>query len=390
MTTVRFQSEPEEPLVESGSTFVKNSVSDQSLSAALQAVVLTLCLKGEICAYDFSTLTRLIENDRNLMIVKNKQCLFPLDIKEEDFSLCLVLEDSDLNVCDLKGRHSLLAAEIENAWPSILTVANKVKELFIESDAALLINRTSGRILAASNGFSAISGLTDEECTGQEFGELGGLLSTYFSGKKVHIQNLAANELYLSIVSYSSVSQAGHIGGNTENPIKTADSHSYRLLNESHAIGLFASRFNALLESGLKNTLYPHPLARLERVISELTRYCSANGRCLRAGMDSPGVNACLRFLVQSIVMSHRNSAGESASTEIEIDYRENETVEVVFATPAGDDKKSKQLQDEWWELAESLAKRIDIQLSELQIKNKTIVNRIQVTLRPAKPIYAQ
>ncbi|HEX2896533.1 MAG TPA: hypothetical protein VHP63_00595, partial [candidate division Zixibacteria bacterium] len=201
MTTVRFQSEPAEVIEKSGSTSVQNDVSEQSLSAALQSIVLTLCLKDELSAYDYATLKRLFENDRSLMIVKNSQCLFPLDIKEDDFSLCLVLQDGDLNVCDLKGRHPHLAGEIENAWPSLLAAVNKVKQLFAESDSALLINRTSGRILAASHGFSAISGLTDEECTGQEYGELSRVLNSCFSGNKIHLQNLNTGELYLSIVS---------------------------------------------------------------------------------------------------------------------------------------------------------------------------------------------
>jgi len=390
MTIAKFQSEPAALSDKSNSIDVRNAVSDESLAAALQSIILTLCLKDELSAYDLALLNRLFENDRNLMIVKDRQCLFPLDFKQEDFSLCLVLQDGDLNVCDLHSRHPQVASQIENAWPSILAAANKIKELFAESDAAVLVNRSSGRILAVSGGFSAISGLTDEECTGQEYGELSRLYNSCFFGKKILLQNLNAKELYLSIVTISSPSHSFGSATLAKNSFQFSDSHPYRLLNESHAIGLYANRFNALLESSLKNTLYPETLVRLEQVISELTRYCRNNGRCLRTGMDSAGINACLRFLVQSNLMSHRNSAGESSDTEIKFDAGQNDEVLVTFITPANAIKKSIQAKDEWWELADNLAKRIGIQISELEIINQTITNRIQLTLNPTKRDYAK
>lgn len=390
MTTVRFQSEPEELINKSELTSVRNTVSDQSLSLALQSIVLTLCIKDEPSAYDYSTLNRMFENDRSLMIVKDRHCLFPLDIKEEDFSLCLVLQDGDLNVCDLQGRHTFLAAEIENSWPSLLAAANKVRELFSESDAALLINRTSGRVLATSTGFSAISGLTDDECTGREYGDLRHLLGSCFSGRKIRLQNLNVNDLYLSIVTFFNAAQTYHSQNLAEPPIKSADSYVCRLLDESHAVGLYVSRFNALLESNLRNTLYTDTLAQLEQVVSELTRYCRTDGQYFQTEMDSPGINACLRFLVQSNVMSHRSSAGESAKTEIALDFSQKEAIRVSFKTPANDSTKPAHLNDEWRELAENLAKRIGVQISELQIINKTIVNGIQITLKPTQSNYAQ
>lgn len=390
MTIAKFQSEPAASIQKSNSIDIRNVVSDESLAATLQSIILTLCLKDELSAYDFALLNQLFEKDRSLMIVKDKECLFPQDIKEEDFSLCLVLQDGDLNVCDLHSRHPQVASQIENAWPSILTAANKIKELFEESDAAMLINRSSGRILAVSNGFSAISGLTDEECTGQEYGELSRLFNNCFTGKKIRLQNLNASELYLSVVTISSPSHSIDSATLAKNSFQFSDSHSYRLLNESHAIGLYANRFNALLESSLKNTLYPETLVRLEQVITELTGYCHNNGRCLRTGLDSAGINACLRFLVQSNLMSHRNSAGESSNTEIKFDAGQNDDILVTFKTPANTAKTPIPSKDEWWELADNLAKRIGVQISELEITNQTIINRIHLTLNPAKRNYAQ
>jgi len=382
--TTKFQSEPNRNALNEDRMENRFPFSAESIVANLESVILGLCLRNNLSRYDENNLDSLFAGPDRLFIVKDKNCIYPAGIEQDEFSLCLVFNGDELNVCDLNDKYPHIVARLENAWPLLLTVASRIKDVFETSSAAVLVNRTSGRIMAASSGLTSISGIYEDALIGAEYSEVSGQFMEFLAGKKLGMSSLNCDEIHLALLAISSTVSEG-----ADSPAKRRISgpaeKSDRFIDEVQAVGMHVNRFNALLETNLHIAIAPDTLNKLESVIAEMTDYCTADRQSMPMPIDFTNIRASMRLLIQSVLMSHRSLAGESAHTEIVVNRNENNELQVKFDTPTVLGPNPQTKVNEWWQLVGNLSKRIDVRIGELQFTGNSIINRIYLTTEGAK-----
>lgn len=378
MSITRFRSESLPEAVTTDAIENRQTLSSELLTTHLLPIALKLCLNNQLSPFEHSVLHSLFTGPDHLLIAKDGNCIFPEFSQQDEYSLCLLLKDEELNVCDLHNKYPLVVEQIEQAWPALQSASSRIKEIFENNDATLLINRASGRILAVSNGFTAITGLSEDALVGMEYGKISMAFDHYFSGKKIHLQNLNINDLFLSLVSISALVRQRlpkiSSSSNFSPPV-----NSYRLVDESRTASLYAHRFNTLLESNFHDALPSATVAKLEQIISEMKKYCHEHQRLIQGRIDSAKVSAYLRLLIQSALMAHMSLAGQSSDTDFLIYRDEDDNLQIRLATPLAKNTRLDPAKNEWWQLAESLAEEIGLSLTELQLTEQALVNRIQI-----------
>ena len=384
MTTAKFQSESTQNAFPTGRLENRLSFSSESIIANLESVILGLRLRNELSSYDEKTLDLLFAGNNHLFIVKDKNCIYPTGVEQDDFSLCLDFDGGALNVCDLNDQFPQIVARLENTWPSLLTVSSRIKETFETSDAAVLINRTSGRIMAVSAGFTSITGVHENTLIGAEYSVISSKLDKFFAGKKLSMANLSCDEVHLALLAASPTASERAI-------LPAHQMHSnpndqpHRFIDEFQAVGMHINRFNALLETNLHVGISPETLDELDSVIAEMSDYRAAFPKPLGQQIDSSNIKASLRLLIQSVLMSHRSLAGESARTKIVVCRNENNDLQIKFDTPTVLEPKPQTNMNEWWQLVRNLSKRVDVRIGELKFTGNSIINRIYLKNEGAK-----
>ncbi len=385
MADTKFQTESFRPIELSAQFEERRKVSIESIVASLQSVMVGLAVNNKISRFDENVLDSLFTNDNCLLIRKDGRTIYPGVAFQGEYSFCLDFLDEQLNVCDLHDQNPTFVDHIENAWPALLTAISRVRESFANSDAALLINRTSGRLIAVSPGFTAISGLTADDATGREYGDISRELNQYFTGWKFILSNFKADEVHLSLISISAPGKSRR--EQSVSTIMAVDSktESHRFIDEPHALGLHINRFNALLETNLQIAISPETLDKLDSVIAEMSDFFSADRPTKRRQLDSSNIKASMRLLFQSVLMSHRSLAGASARTDILVYRNENNEMQIKFDTPTVLEPQPQTKMNEWWQLVGKLSKRIDVRIGELQFTGNSIINRIYLATEGTK-----
>ncbi len=376
MSTAKFQSESARNAFMTARLESRFPVSTESKVANLESVILGLCIRNEISAHDKKILDSLFTAKDRLFIVKDNDCIYPAGVEQDEFSLCLVFNGDELNVCDLNENYPHVVARLENAWPSLLTVASRIKDAFETNDAALLINRTSGRIMASSAGLTSLTGIYDESLIGAEYSEVSSDFKEFFAGKKLTMFGLTCDEVHITLLTVASI--ASERTNSPSNPASVSPNEKqHRFIDELQAVGMHVYRFNALLETNLHNAIPPQTLQQVESVISEMCGCFAQNNQSMQARIDSSNLNACIRLMIQSLLMVHRTLAGESAATEILVYRNENNQLQIRFDTPAVLPTAPPMIDNEWYQLAINLSKRIGITIGELQYALNSVSNKI-------------
>ena len=381
--TTKFQSEPSRKAFYEERMENRFPASAESIVANLESAILGLCLRNNLSRYDENNLDSLFPGQDRLFIVKDKNCIYPSGVEKDEFSFCLVFNGDELNVCDLNDKYPHIVARLENAWPSLLAVASRIKDAFETSDAAIIINRTSGRIMAASAGFSSITGIYEDSLVGAEYSEVSGAFKEFFAGKKLSMSGLTCDEVYITLLTVLPISLTP-VNSPSKQKVLGPDEKPHRFIDELQAVGKHIDRFNALLETNLQFAIAPETLDKLDSVISEMTDYCTSNRQTMRRQIDSSNIKASMRLLIQSVLMSHRSLAGESARTEIVVHRNKNNDLQIKFDTPTVLEPNPRTKMNEWWQLVGNLSKRIDVRISELQFTGNSIINRIYLTTEGA------
>ena len=354
-------------------------VSDESVIANLESVILGLCIRNEISNYDEKTLDSLFTGKNRLFIVKENNCIYPAGVEQNEFSLCLDFNANSLNVCDLDNNFPHLVARIENVWPLLLAVVSRIRETFETSDAALLINRTSGRVMASSVGFTSITGFLEDTLIGAEYSAISAEFEKFFEGKKLKMSNFHCDEVHLVLLSVSSpASSKSTIPANLTNPVSNEKSH--RFIDELQEVGMHINRFNALLETNLNNAIPTQTLKQVESVISKMCGCIALNSQNQPSLAISTNANACIRLMIQSLLMAHRTIAGKSAKTEILVYRNEHNELNIRFDTPVVLSAFPQMTDNEWYRLAVNLSKRIDVTIGDLQYALNSVCNKIYFT----------
>ncbi len=386
MTVTKFQSES--PLAEdlTASRFDNRvSITPESLVANLESIILGIFIRDGLSSSDKNLLDSLFPKDERPLIVKDKNLLYPNGTLQNDFPFCLVFQLDQLNFCDLHNNFNELADRIESAWPSLATTSLKVKEAFENNAAAVLVNRSSGRIMAASTGFTKVTGITQENAAGKEYGAINRELTRFFSGRKLNFGNFNTDEVYLTLITISAPVGALRYQPEAMNIAYDTETDSHQIIDEPKAIGLHINRLNALLETNLQIAIAPETLDKLNSVITEMTDYCATDQQTKRQQLDSSNIKASMRLLIQSVLMSHRSLAGESARTEIVVFRNDNNDLQIKFDTPTVLEPNPQTKVNEWWQLVGNLSKRIDVRIGELQFTGSSIINRIYMTTEGSK-----
>jgi len=378
MSAVKFQSEATRASsLASSESQNRFTCSQESKIATLESIILSICLNSSLSQHDETLLDSIFPQNERLFIAKDSSCVYPAGALQSEFSLCLVIQDSQISVCDLYDNHPVLVDRIESAWPSLAIALRRISESFERVDAAMVINRTSGRIIAVNKGFTDITGLSKAAIVGGEYGETEKILKQFFAGKKLSLENFASDEVHLILVSFNSANT-------TKQFKKVSDTNPqpdfHRFIEEPQAIGIHISRFNALLENDLHNAINSETLEKLELVISEMNGIVFDKHSSGQVQIESTNFKACLRLLIQSVLMSHRSLAGESARTNILI-YRDGrDALQIRFDTPSTNKTLAPSDKNEWWQLVDELSKRIGVKTGELKFNGNSIINRIYLS----------
>jgi hypothetical protein len=377
MTTTKFQSEPTFKAANSPTDY---SASENAIVAKLESAILGICLRRNLSRFDMSVLDSISNEQDQIFIVRENKFIYPEKTQSENYTYGLVFTGHDLNVCDLKNRHQWAAGKIEDAWPSLLTAASRISDIFDNSGAAMAVNRNSGRIIAVTGELTAITGLSEEQFVGVEYSAVSRSILEAFKGKKITIENFGIDEIHISIISFSNVSKYSIEDSPALPGIQKPDFIHHRYIDENQAIGLHFSRFNSILNANLQGEIGQSTLAKIEEIVASFSNSRELIDLQIARTLHQPNFSSVLRLLLQTLVIAHRIASSGSINTSLILKPDNGSFECIVLETKPVFVGKMKVEFRQWLDLAMNLASQIGLVLSPPQIGVDKIVNKISFT----------
>lgn len=378
MTIVKFQPESITKMNAGKSQSSPHPISDDSVITKLESSILGLCLRRRLSTFDKTMLDTLNNESGQLFIVLENRFIYPENTNSDNYAYGLVLTGRDLNVCDLKNKHRYLAGKIEQAWPTITNAARRISEIFEKTGAAMVINRSSGRIVAITKDFTATTGLDEDQIIGHEYSLFSKIILNAFSGNKINIENIRLDEIFVSIMSFTSPKRILDSKSEFEATEPSGALTHHRIVDENETIELHFNRLNSVLKANLQSSIAGESISRMEEILSSLTIDPNQSNADFDRFPHSPNFTAVLRLLLQAVLISHRIASGSSLSTKLNLNRTENGIQQITFETNVAKNHKLKSDFSEWLQLAQNIASQIGLKLSEPQMSENRIVNIIQ------------
>lgn len=370
MTVAGFQIESESVAKNTDNRLKSShSFSDQTLAATLESILIGFLIRKNLTAYDLEILNHQFVGRDRLMIVCDNKCLYPVGDDKGECSICTIIKEDCLNLCDLQNNHPNLVDSIEYNWPALLDALSKVRNAFETNNAVMLVNRSSGRVLSANKSFSVMTGISLSEIEDKEFTKIFARISSIIGKKKLSLTNFDAGDTPLCLVTLNTTAGPG---GKSE-VSKTASvqkiMHTHQIIEETDTLGLHLNRFNTLLQRGTEMAIEAATASKLESVVSESSRNLLP--------IDTNINRAIFRLSLQSLVTTHNSIAGESARTKICLKHKNQNISAIEIETTVTSKQHVNIKENLWFQTALDLAEKIGLSIKDPKFTKKKILTTI-------------
>ena len=363
---------------------------DEHKSVAVESVLLGLMLNGRLSSYETEMIAAAFATGSRPIISKDSETVYFEAVDKSDPNLIISVQQGELAISDPLMKHQGLAVAIFSDWQAIKETALRV-HLKFNKYSAILVSRSSGRVIACSKEFCRTTGVIDSDITGTEFGAAKGAFLELIGSTKMQLDNIQAGELYLSLISFTEISvnednsQPDNLQlSDKPNTALSSSADSIEIIDEVTATDIHTSRLNALLEKNLHLAISGTILAELDSVTSQIVEISDDFEFTAAAGRSQTLSNfkATVRLILQSILMTHRSKIGTGSKTTMKLVSAVDGDLKIVFTTycksMTGIDLKK----DEWWELAAKLSGNLRFTLKDISDSANVFKSELSINFK--------
>ncbi|MEE8405472.1 MAG: hypothetical protein V3S17_08775, partial [candidate division Zixibacteria bacterium] len=308
---------------------------------------------------------------------------------KSDPNLIISVQQGELAISDPLMKHQGLAVAIFSDWQSIKETALRI-HLKFNKYSAILVSRSSGRVIACSKEFCRTTGISDSNIIGTEFGSAKGAFLKLLGSTKMELDNIQAGELYLSLISFSEFSANESKSKKSSDELTTAQSslaESIEVIDEVTATDIHASRLNALLEKNLHLAISDTILSELDSVTSQIAKISDDFESTAAASCSQSPSNfkATVRLILQSILMTHRSEIGTDRKTTMKLVSPVGGNLKIVFTTDTKSMSRIDINEGEWWKLATKLSGNLRFSLKDISDSTDALISELSINFKGTK-----
>ena len=327
------------------------------------------------------------------IISKDTETVYFEAVDKSDPNLIISVQQGELEISDPLMKHQGLAVAIFSDWQSIKEIALRIHLKFNKS-LAILVSRSSGRVIACSKEFCRTTGMRDSDIIGTEFGSAKGAFLELLGSTKMQFDNIQAGELYLSLISFSEISaivnasdsESINLSLSNEATISQSSlAESLKVIDEVTATDIHTSRLNALLEKNLHLAISDTILSELDSVTSQISEISDDFETTGTASHSLSNIKAAIRLILQSILMTHRSEIGTDSKTTMKLVSPLDGNLKIVFTTDAKSMSGIDIKEDEWWKLAIKLSGNLRFSLKDISDGRDALISELSINFKGHK-----
>ena len=362
---------------------------DEHKSVAVESVLLGLMLNGRLSSYETEMIAAAFATGSRPIISKDSETVYFEAVDKSDPNLIISVQQGELAISDPLMKHQGLAVAIFSDWQAIKETALRV-HLKFNKYSAILVSRSSGRVIACSKEFCRTTGISDLNIIGTEFGAAKGAFLKLLGSTKMKLENIQAGELYLSLISFSEISANESKSKKISDKLTTAQSslaESIKVIDEVTATDIHTSRLNALLEKNLHLAISDTILSELDSVTSQIVKISDDFGSTAAASYSQTLSNfkATVRLILQSILMTHRSEIGTDSKTTMKLVSPLDGNLKIVFTTDTKAMSKIGINENEWWKLAAKLSGNLQFSLKDISDGRDALISELSINFKGHK-----
>lgn len=362
---------------------------DEHKSVAVESVLLGLMLNGRLGSYETEMIADAFEAGLRPIITKDTETVYSEAVKKSDPNLIISIQQGTLAISDPLMKYQRLAVAVFSDWQSIKEASLRIHLKFSKC-SAILVSRSSGRVISCSKEFCQTTGLIDSDILGTEFSAAKGAFKDLFGRSKMQLDNMRAGELYLSLISFVEISEIEKQSDSenlstslSDNPTTTQSTlaESLDVIDEVTATDIHTSRLNTLLEKNLHLAISDTILSELNAVTSRISEISSKFDSSAAAGDSQTHSNfkAAVRLILQSILMTHRSEIGTGCKTSMKLLSLANGNLKIVFTTDTKSPVKIDIKKNEWWQLAAKLSGNLRFSIKNISDSPDALVSELSI-----------
>ena len=359
-------------------------------SVAVESVLLGLMLNGRLSSYETEMIAAAFDTGSRPIITKDNETVYFESVNKSDPNLIVSVRQGELAISDHLMKHQGLAVAIFSDWQAIKETALRI-HLKFNKCSAILVSRSSGRVVACSKEFCRATGVIDSDITGTEFGAAKGSFLKLFGTTKMQLDNIQAGELYLSLISFTEISASEDNSQPDNLPLSdkpdsalSSSADSIEIIDEVTATDIHTSRLNTLLEKNLHLAISDTILAELDSVTSQIVELSDDFESTATAGNSQTLANfkATVRLILQSILMTHRSEIGTGSKTTMKLVSPVDGDLKIVFTTGTKSMTKINIEEDEWWKLAAKLSGKLRFTLIDISDSADVLKSELSINFK--------
>ena len=362
---------------------------DEHKSVAVESVLLGLMLNGRLSSYETEMIAAAFATGSRPIISKDSETVYFEAVDKSDPNLIISVQQGELAISDPLMKHQGLAVAIFSDWQAIKETALRV-HLKFNKYSAILVSRSSGRVIACSKEFCRTTGISDSNIIGTEFGAAKGAFLKLLGSTKMKLENIQAGELYLSLISFSEISANESKSKKISDKLTAAQSslaESIKVIDEVTATDIHTSRLNALLEKNLHLAISDTILSELDSVTSQIVKISDDFESTAAASYSQTLSNfkATVRLILQSILMTHRSEIGTDSKTTMKLVSPLDGNLKIVFTTDTKAMSKIDINENEWWQLAAKLSGKLQFSLKDISDGRDALICELSINFKGHK-----
>lgn len=362
---------------------------DEHKSVAVESVLLGLMLNGRLSSYETEMIAAAFATGSRPIISKDTETVYFEAVDKSDPNLIISIQQGELAISDPLMKHQGLAVAIFSDWQSIKETALRI-HLKFNKYSAILVSRSSGRVISCSEEFCRTTGISNSNIIGTEFGSAKGAFLKLLGSTKMELDNIRAGELYLSLISFSAISANESKSKKGSDELTTAQSslaESIEVIDEVTATDIHTSRLNALLEKNLHLAISDTILSELDSVTSQIAKISDEFESTAAASCSQSLSNfkATVRLILQSILMTHRSEIGTDRKTTMKLVSPLDGNLKIVFTTDTKSMSRIDINEGEWWKLATKLSGNLRFSLKDISDSTDALISELSINFKGYK-----
>ena len=361
-----------------------SKIVEEHKSVAVESVLLGLTLNGRLSSYETEMIAAAFAVGSRPIICRDTETVYFEAFNKSDPNLIISIQQGELAISDPLMIHQDLAVIIISDWQKIKETALRI-HLRFNKCPAILVSRTSGRVIACSKKFCQSTSINASDIIGTEFGAAKGAFLKLLGSTKMQLDNIHAGELYLSLITFSEISarEGDSESLSSEPTIKESTlAESIKVIDEVAATDIYTNRLNALLEKNLHRTISDIVFSELDSVTTQIVERSYDFESTGSISNSQSNFKAIVRLVLQSILMTHRALTGTDSKTLMKLVSPVGGNLKIMFRTDTKSMTEFCIKDNEWWKLATLLSGNLRFSLTDINSGKDSLTSELSINFK--------